>query len=125
MPGKISVAILALFFTVAGANHFISPGTYLPLMPEYLPWHLPLVYLSGVAEMIGGIGLCLRISRRLAGWWLIAVLIAIFPSNLHMLMNDVPIHGKSVPLWIYWVRLPLQCLLIAWVYVSCVRGKRE
>ena len=125
MLGKISIAVLALFFTVAGAYHFISPGTYLPLMPDYLPWHLPLIYLSGAAEMIGGIGLCFQISRRYAGWWLIAVLIAVFPSNIHMLMNDLAIGGKSVPPWIYWARLPLQCLLIVWVYMTCVRSRRE
>ncbi len=125
MLGKMSVFILALFFIAAGANHFISPGTYLPLMPDYLPWHLPLVYLSGAAEMMGGIGICFRMSRRLAGWWLVAVLISVFPANLHMLINDVPINGKNVPMWIYWARLPLQGLLIAWVYVICVRGRRK
>lgn len=125
MLGKMSVFILALFFIAAGANHFISPGTYLPLMPDYLPWHLPLVYLSGAAEMMGGIGICFRMSRRLAGWWLVAVLISVFPANLHMLINDVPINGRNVPMWIYWARLPLQGLLIAWVYVICVRGRRK
>lgn len=125
MITKISITILAVFFTVAGAYHFISPETYLPLMPDWLPWHLPLIYLSGAAEMIGGIGICFQISRRLAGWWLIAVLIAVFPANLHMLMSHVPLGGKSVAPWIYWVRLPLQGLLIAWVYVACVRRRRE
>ena len=124
MLSKISTVILALFFTVAGAYHFISPETYLPLMPSYLPWHMELIYLSGAAEIIGGIGICFRISRRLAGWWLIAVLIAVFPANLHMLINHVPIGGKSVAPWIYWVRLPLQGLLIGWVYATCVRGRR-
>ena len=119
---QISRLFLAVFFIVAGANHFISPGTYLPLMPDYLPWHLPLIYLSGVAEIIGGIGICFSAWRRLAGWWLIAVLVAIFPSNIHMLMNDVPLGGVAVPIWVYWIRLPLQGFLIAWIYWACVRG---
>lgn len=121
---KISLVVLAVFFTVAGAYHFISPATYRPLMPGYLPWHLGLIYLSGAAEMAGGIGIVLPKWRRLAGWGLIALLIAIFPANLHMLMNDVPLSGKPVPAWILWVRLPLQGVLIAWVYVSCVRGEK-
>jgi uncharacterized membrane protein len=93
---RISLIILAMFFTLAGLNHFLSPGTYLPLMPGYLPWHLPLIYLSGLAEMIGGIGICFPKWRRLAGWWLIAVLVAVFPANIHMLMNDVPLGGVAV-----------------------------
>lgn len=118
---KISRVLLAIFFIGAGANHFISPEVYLPLMPSYLPWHLELIYLSGIAEIAGGIGICLPKWRRLAGWGLIALLVAVFPANVHMLMNDVPIGGNNIPQWVYWLRLPLQAVMVAWVYVSCVR----
>jgi uncharacterized membrane protein len=118
---KISIVILAVFFTVAGAYHFISPATYLPLMPYYLRWHLGLIYLSGAAEMLGGIGICFPKWRRLAGWGLIALLVAVFPANVHMLLNHVPVGGKSVPEWVYWMRLPLQGVLVAWVYRACAR----
>lgn len=120
---KISLIVLAVFFTVAGAGHFISPSTYLPLMPGYLPWHLPLIYISGAAEMAGGIGICFQKWRRMAGWGLIALLVAVFPSNIHMLLNQVPLGGKPVAEWIFWVRLPLQAVMIAWIYVTCVRRK--
>jgi len=121
---KILIVVLAIFFTVAGAAHFVSPGIYLPMMPDYLPWHLALIYASGVAEMAGGIGICLPKWRRLAGWGLIALLLAVFPANIRMLTHHVPLNGKSIPEWILWVRLPLQALLVAWVYLSCVRRKR-
>ena len=121
MIRKISIIVLAVFFIVAGANHFVSPQTYLPLMPDYLPWHLGLIYLSGAAEMMGGIGICIPKWRRLAGWGLIALLVAVFPANVHMLVNHVPLGGKIVPEWVYWVRLPLQAVLIAWVYRACAR----
>ena len=121
MIRKISIIVLAVFFIVAGANHFVSPQTYLPLMPDYLPWHLGLIYLSGAAEMLGGIGICIPKWRRLAGWGLIALLVAVFPANVHMLVNHVPLGGKIVPEWVYWVRLPLQAVLIAWVYRACAR----
>lgn len=116
----ISRAILALFFIAAGVNHFISPHVYLPLIPGYLPFPEALVFLSGVAEVIGGLGVIPAKSRRLAGWWLIAVLVAIFPANLHMLAHDVPISGKHLPAWMLWARLPLQALMMIWVYVSCL-----
>ena len=121
MIRKISIIVLAVFFIVAGANHFVSPQTYLPLMPDYLPWHLGLIYLSGAAEMMGGIGICIPKWRRLAGWGLIALLVAVFPANVHMLVNHVPLGGKIMPEWVYWVRLPLQAVLIAWVYRACAR----
>ncbi len=120
---KISIVILAAFFTAAGAYHLISPETYLPAMPGYLPWPLALIYLSGAAEMLGGIGICFTNWRRPAGWVLIALLVAVFPANVHMLTADVPINGRPVPEWIYWARLPLQGVLIGWVYGSCVRSK--
>ncbi len=122
---KISEILLALFFIAAGTNHFISPGDYLPLMPGYLPWPMALILLSGAAEMIGGIGVLLPKWRRLAGWWLIAVLVAIFPANVHMLIHRPPILGHEVPLWILWARLPLQAVMIAWVYLVCLRGSRK
>ncbi len=123
MLRKISIFILAAFFILAGANHFLSPEIYLPLMPDYLPWHLPLIFLSGIAEIVGGIGICFAKTRRLAGWWLIAVLLAVLPSNIHMLEHNIPVLGGNVPAWILWLRLPLQFLMIGWIYVSCVRIK--
>jgi len=117
---EISIALIAAFFVIAGLAHFASPATYLPLMPGYLPWHLPLIYLSGLAEIAGGIGICSKRTRRLAGWGLIALLVAVFPSNIHMLMHKVPLNAKQVPEWIYWIRLPLQGVLMAWIYGCCV-----
>lgn len=123
MLRKVSVVVLAVFFVVAGANHFRSPGTYLPMMPGYLPWPLALIHLSGVAEMAGGIGICIPKWRRLAGWGLIALLVAIFPANVEMLVHRVPLAGRTIPEWVLWARLPLQAVLIVWVYASCVRRR--
>lgn len=121
----ITRIILSVFFMVAGMNHFISPDIYLPMMPDYLPWHLALIYVSGVAEVAGGIGVCIPKWRRAAGWGLIALLIAIFPANLHMALNDIPLNGKHLPSWVLWSRLPVQLLMIAWVYWSCLLKKPE
>lgn len=119
---KISIFVLSVFFIIAGANHFIAADVYLPLIPPYLPWPLGLVYLSGIAEILGGVAIAFSRTRWLGGWWLIAVLVAVFPANIHMLMNHVPLGGKEVPTWVFWARLPLQFLLIYWIYVTCSRG---
>jgi uncharacterized membrane protein len=106
--------LLAIFFILAGANHFLNADFYLKMMPPYLPWHLFLVYLSGVFEIILGIMVIIPKLTRIAGWGLIALLIAVFPANLHMALNpDLFPNISSVALWI---RLPLQAVLIAWAY---------
>jgi uncharacterized membrane protein len=106
--------VFAIFFVLAGLNHFINSGFYLKIMPPYLPWHLFLVYLSGLCEI--GLGLLLLIPKFtfLAGWGLIALLLAVFPANIHMAVNHqlFPEFNPTV----LWLRLPLQFVLIAWAY---------
>jgi uncharacterized membrane protein len=104
------------FFIVAGAMHFVIPKTYRRMMPPYVPAPAGVVYASAVAEIAGGAGLMHPEHRRLAGWWLIATLVAIFPANLHMALHpaeypDVP--GGAVTLW---ARLPFQGVFAAWVF---------
>jgi len=109
--------LLGLCFVAAGMNHFIAPRFYLPIMPPFLPWPLALIFISGVAEILGGIGVLIPSTRKLAGWGLIALLIAVFPANLY-----AAFHGAgSIPHWILWTRLPFQLVFIAWVYWTCLR----
>lgn len=106
--------LLGVFFIIAGINHFVNPGFYVRIMPPYLPWHLELVYISGVFEiLLGGLLIVPRFSR-VAAWGLIALLIAIFPANLHMAMH--PELYPNIPTVALWIRLPLQLVLIAWAY---------
>jgi uncharacterized membrane protein len=95
--------------------HFAIPKTYRKIMPRYVPAPAAMVYASGVAEIAGGAGLLRPQQRRLAGWWLIATLIAVFPANLHMALHpdDYPDVPGGVPA--LWARLPFQGLFIAWV----------
>jgi uncharacterized membrane protein len=106
--------LLGLLFVVAGVNHFLRPDLYMKIMPPYLPWHLPLVYLSGFFEVaLGGLVLVPKFTT-LAGWALIALLIAVFPANVHMALN-AELYPAISPIAL-WIRLPLQGVLIAWVY---------
>lgn len=110
--------VLTVVFVGAGANHFINPAPYIGMMPAELPTstHVPLVYVSGVCEMLGGLGLILPTTRRLAAWGLIALLLAVFPANVNMAINHLPLGDKVVPAWALWGRLPLQAVLIAWAW---------
>jgi uncharacterized membrane protein len=100
----------------AGAMHFLRPEPYLQMMPSALPAPGALVAISGLAEIAGGLGLILPATRRLAAWGLIALFVAVFPANLNMALNDLPLGDTVVPTWALWARLPLQALLIAWAY---------
>lgn len=111
----ISRRLLALFFVGAGALHFTNTGSYEATMPSYLPAHRELVLISGVAEIVGGLGVLAAKTRPAAGWWLIALLVAVFPANVNMALHPDQIRGLSVPRWALWARLPLQGLLIFWV----------
>ncbi len=108
--------LLAVFFIGAGLNHFRAPEFYRAMMPPWLPAPDLLIYASGVAEILGGLGVLIPATRRWAGWGLIVLLIAIFPANLHLALNDAPLPGVNVPAWVLWARLPLQAVLIAWVW---------
>jgi uncharacterized membrane protein len=108
--------LLTLFMVASGLNHFRSPSVYTAMMPQGLPWHLALVYISGIAEIAGGLGLILPVTRRLAAWGLVVLLVAIFPANLNMAINHLPLGDRVVSPWALWLRLPMQLPLIAWAY---------
>ena len=107
--------LFGLMFIAAGVMHFLKPAVYVRIMPPYLPIPLTLVYASGVAEVLLGFFLFVPRVTTLAAWGLIALLIAVFPANLHMAMN--PDKFPDIPTSLLYVRLPLQVLLIAWAYM--------
>jgi uncharacterized membrane protein len=108
------------FFVFAGAMHFVIPRAYQRIVPPYVPAPDTVVAASGVAEIAGGAGLMIPRRRRLAGWWLIATLLAVFPANVHMALHPdqfPKVPGGAAALW---ARLPFQGVFIAWV-VSAMR----
>ncbi|MCA9611596.1 MAG: hypothetical protein R3B99_04950 [Polyangiales bacterium] len=111
---RVSWFLLALLYALAGLNHFLDPGFYLRMMPPYLPWHEGLVALSGVAEIALGLAVLLPRLRPWAGLGLVALLLAVFPANLHMALH--PEDFASFPSWGLYLRLPVQVLLIAWAW---------
>jgi uncharacterized membrane protein len=121
MPSR-SRAILGAFFLFAGLMHFLKPRPYESIVPEQLPAHRELVYASGVAEMLGGAGVLAEQTAPLAGWWLIATLLAVFPANVNMAINAD--RYRSVPEPLLWARLPIQALFVAWVWRVAVRATR-
>jgi uncharacterized membrane protein len=112
----VLLLLLSLFFLFAGVSHFTNPDFFVSIMPPYLPAHLELVYLSGVFEILGGLGVLHPATRRWAGLGLVALLIAVFPASLHMAMNPEPFVAGGTPLWALHLRLPFQLVFVAWAW---------
>lgn len=118
-----SRVILSAVFVVAGVLHFIYPRAYEQIVPPYLPAPLALVLISGAVEISGGLGAGFggpRV-RRASGWGLILLLAAVFPANVHMALHPEAIPGLNVPRWLLFLRLPLQPLLVIWVWWTLLR----
>jgi len=117
---RVVAVLLGALFVAAGAAHFLRTPFYLRMMPPYLPAHLLLVQISGVCEILGGVGLVLGRTRRVAAIGLIALLIAVFPANVHMALNPEQYADIGPPVAFY-VRLPLQFVLIYLVWWAGAR----
>jgi len=107
--------LLCAFFVAAGVNHFAQPRPYEAIVPPALQSHASaVVAISGVAELLGGVAVLPVRTRRLGGLWLIGVLLAVFPANLHMARE--PERFKRIPRWALYARLPLQPLMVIWAW---------
>lgn len=115
---------LGRFFVTAGTLHFVVPRAYEAIVPPYLPAHRGLVYVSGAAEIAGGVAALTPAPRSFTRWWLTLLLIAIFPANVHMALHPDEIRGLRLPRWLLWARLPLQGVCIAWVWSATGQGAR-
>lgn len=114
MTGRI---ILAALFVVAGAMHFVMPQAYLRIMPSWLSAPALLIHISGAAEMLGGLGLMIPATRRVAAWGLVALLIAVWPANIYTATAHLPLPGLAGQSWLQWMRIPLQIPLIFWAWL--------
>ena len=106
----------AVFWVFAGAMHFVIPRSYEAIMPPYVPHRREAVAVSGAAEIAGGLMVLHPRTRSLAGLWLIALLLAVFPANVHMALHPEQIKGLKLPRWALWARLPLQPLMMLWAW---------
>ena len=111
--------MLGVGFVAAGVAHFLQSSRYEQIVPPYLGHAQLLVYVSGVFEILGGLGALLYRTRRLAGVGLIALLIAVFPANIYMATHPYLFTGIASPAVLLW-RLPFQLVLIAWVWWCCL-----
>jgi uncharacterized membrane protein len=113
---EILRGVLAVAIIIVGITHFTHADQFVRIVPPQLPDPLALVYISGVFEILGGIGLLIPIISVAAAWGLIALFIAVFPANINQALNSIPIDGIPHHPLLYWFRLPFQAVLIAWAW---------
>jgi len=119
-PEPLRKRVIRLFFSLAmvgiGLLHLVRPEGFVKIVPGFLPAPLFLVYLSGLFEIAGGLGLTLERTRRLAGLGLIALYVAVFPANINMAVHGIQPAQVHIPTAALWLRLPFQLLFIgvAW-----------
>lgn len=114
----VALYLCGLLYILAGVNHFVTPAFYLQIMPSYLPAHEFLVALSGVFEILLGLGLILRPKSRLrvwSAWGLVLLLLAVFPANIYSYTH---LHELGDPrATVALIRLPFQIPLLWWAWV--------
>jgi len=99
-------------FILIGIEHFREPQKFVDIVPKYMPFALFLVYLTGVMEIAGGLGIIYPETRELTGRLMVLFLLAIYPANFNMWINDVPFNGTRLTTLGHLVRLSVQTLLI-------------
>ncbi|MGN6665079.1 MAG: DoxX family protein [Solirubrobacterales bacterium] len=117
---RLSRAALAAFFATAGTLHFTKPRFFEAIVPPAIEARKrEVVAISGYAELAGAALILPPATRRFGRWWLIALLVAVFPANIQMAVNPEQIRGldmRKFPRWALWARLPLQPLAMLWVW---------
>ena len=119
----LSIVLIAAIFVGGGVLHLVKPEAYLSMMPPWLPAAMALVLISGVFEIVGGVGVLVPATRVAAGWGLIALLVAVFPANVQMLLNARATHASALWMSGLVARLPLQAVMIYWVFRVTIRTR--
>ena len=112
---KLILLGLAAFFINVGVDHFVNPDFYLDIMPPAFPLHAEAVYISGFFEVLGGISVLVPRLRKIAGWSLFALLVAVYPANIYMALN--PEIFPDIPVTLLYIRLAFQFLFFYWAYI--------
>lgn len=120
--GRISLAIMLLF---TGTAHFYKTSEMVQMMPDFLPYKTEIVYLTGVLEILGAVGLVIERTAKLTSIALILFFLAVLPANIIGSMKQVQLGGmENGPAYLYF-RIPFQILLIWWAYYFGIRLKKN
>ena len=110
------LALVVVYFFGGGIAHFLSTEMFVRIVPPYIPFPRAMVYVSGVFELLGAVGICIPRWRQRAGNGLIALTLCVTPANVYMWMNPqlFPTMSEALLFW----RLPMQVVLLALIWWS-------
>ena len=109
-----SILFMGIFYIFAGLGHFINPLFYERIVPPMLPCRIPIVYISGIFEIVLGFLLFFQKTRFIACWGLVLLLIVIYPANIYVTLTDGEAMGITPVM--AWARLPFQFVFIGIAY---------
>ena len=108
---------MAILYAFAGFNHLLNPDFYVAIMPPGLPNPEWLNVLSGLAEIVLGVFILEPRVRVYAAWGIIALLIAVFPANVYVVLENIGTGGPGTGSPVFnWIRLPFQALFVLWAW---------
>lgn len=108
------IIISSIFYVIVGIKHFIDPEYFLSIVPPYLPYHLELVYISGLFEILFGLLILFPKYRYYGAIGLILLLVAVFPANIYLAQSKEAQEAIGATQEIATWRLPIQGVLI-WI----------
>ncbi len=117
---------MGVIFILGSIMHFTASEAELKIIPPFLPLRREALYITGVLEFLGGLGLFIpnRKVQRAASWGLVGLLVAIFPANVYQAVANVRLGGfMNSPIYL-WGRLPLQAVFISWA-LWCTSAERD
>jgi len=112
----IARILISLIFITLGILHFKMTEKFILIVLPIIPYAKEVVYISGIFEIIGGISILIPKLKRPAAFGLILLLIIVFPANIYMALYNIQLGGILNNPIVQWLRLPLQIILIWWVY---------
>ena len=113
---RAGLGFVFLWFLFGGVGHFVATDFFVSIVPPYIPWPRAAVYVSGVFELLGAIGILFARWRSLAGWGLTLLIVCVTPANLYMWQH--PDLFPDFPPALLTLRMVIQVLLIACVIWS-------
>ena len=113
---NISIYIMSLLYILVGVKHFSDPNFFLKIMPEYLNYHLELVYISGFFEILFGILLIFKKTRFFGAWGVFILLICVFPANIYLYNSEAAQIALDISKSQALIRLPFQIPLLILAY---------
>lgn len=120
--GRIAMSVMLVFTAI---SHFVFTKGMAMMLPDFIPYKIPVIYLTGIIELLGAIGLFLPTFRVLTGWLLISFFILILPANIYAAIKHINIENGTYDgnsLSYLWFRVPLQVLFIVWTYLSAIKN---